>query len=324
MILRSDTSGVYNTIARKVKTDRFVDNNCEQGRTYFYKIKAIDYSDNISVCSDSVVAQTTDENALIANWQFDKILTDNTANHFDVKIGGTEKYVSTPALIKSGKSCLTLDGSSFVQLPYQIANMDEMTICMWVRWTGTSVGNRQRIFDFGNSTNQYMYLTPSNGSSMRLGIKNGGTEQFLDASKLVSSIWRHVAATIGKDSVKIYVNGKLAASTADITIRPSEFKPVLNYFGRSQYNDDPIFKGYLDDVRIYNHELSAAAIANVANDLKEDVNTDGAVDTQDILKIYSFIQTTTGEEVSAPDDVNADGTVDTQDILKVYEFIQEH
>ena len=53
----------------------------------------------------------------------------------------------------------------------------------------------------------------------------------------------------------------------------------------------------------------------------EDVNGDGSVDTQDVLKIYEYIQNST-ESDSTPGDVNGDGTVDTQDVLKVYEYIQ--
>ena len=56
----------------------------------------------------------------------------------------------------------------------------------------------------------------------------------------------------------------------------------------------------------------------------EDVNGDGTVDTQDVLKIYEFIQNSTGEDAASPADVNGDGSVDTQDVLKVYEYIQVH
>ena len=59
--------------------------------------------------------------------------------------------------------------------------------------------------------------------------------------------------------------------------------------------------------------------------LPEDVNGDGNVDTQDVLKVYDYIQNATGEGASsAAEDVNGDGNVDTQDVLKVYEYIQTH
>lgn len=56
--------------------------------------------------------------------------------------------------------------------------------------------------------------------------------------------------------------------------------------------------------------------------LKEDVNGDGNVDTQDVLMIYEYIQNSDGQDSTSPADVNGDGNVDTQDVLKIYEYIQ--
>lgn len=55
----------------------------------------------------------------------------------------------------------------------------------------------------------------------------------------------------------------------------------------------------------------------------EDVNGDGSVDTQDVLKIYEFMQNASSPE-GAAEDVNGDGSVDTQDVLKIYDYIQNH
>lgn len=62
---------------------------------------------------------------------------------------------------------------------------------------------------------------------------------------------------------------------------------------------------------------------SVLSTVAEDINGDGSVDTQDILKIYEFIQNSTAPE-GATEDVNNDGSVDTQDVLKVYDYIQNH
>jgi len=54
---------------------------------------------------------------------------------------------------------------------------------------------------------------------------------------------------------------------------------------------------------------------------KEDVNNDGIVDTQDVLRIYDFMQNSSASGAEK-EDVNGDGIVDTQDVLKVYEYMQ--
>jgi SUMO ligase MMS21 Smc5/6 complex component len=66
--------------------------------------------------------------------------------------------------------------------------------------------------------------------------------------------------------------------------------------------------------RMYFSLLSAVA---------EDINGDGRVDTQDVLKIYEYMQTSSTPD-GASEDVNKDGRVDTQDVLKVYDYIQSH
>ena len=51
----------------------------------------------------------------------------------------------------------------------------------------------------------------------------------------------------------------------------------------------------------------------------EDVNSDGIVDTQDVLRVYEQIQSSTYDESC---DVNADGVIDTQDVLRIYDAMR--
>ena len=52
----------------------------------------------------------------------------------------------------------------------------------------------------------------------------------------------------------------------------------------------------------------------------EDVNEDGNIDTQDVLRVYEEMQSTGYSEEA---DVNCDGTVDTQDVLLIYEAMRK-
>ena len=58
--------------------------------------------------------------------------------------------------------------------------------------------------------------------------------------------------------------------------------------------------------------------------IAEDVNSDGTVDTQDVLLIYDFIVRGQTVNASTSEDVNKDGFVDTQDVLSVYDYIIKH
>ncbi len=267
MVLRADKDADnWNTIARKLKTCWFVDNTCLQGHEYIYKVKAIDHSDNQSECSDEVLATPTGEPAMIARWHMDDNLLDETANMMDAAAYGQTGYTST--VHKSGEKALRLSGSNYVQLPYEVASTGELTVALWVNWTRSSGDTWQRIFDFGNGTSHYMFLTPDCGTGMRFAMKNGGDEQQVDCpARLASGTWKHVAVSIGQQKVAIFVDGEEVASSTAIGISPADIRPVLNYLGRSQFSADAYFKGYVDDVRIYNYALSAQEVQQVMGDL---------------------------------------------------------
>ncbi len=74
------------------------------------------------------------------------------------------------------------------------------------------------------------------------------------------------------NDVKIFVNGEEKASSSDITIRPADFKPALCFIGRSQYLNDPLFKGRIDDLRIYNYALSPDEIKADMEDLVNSID----------------------------------------------------
>ncbi|MBQ8676145.1 MAG: RICIN domain-containing protein [Bacteroidaceae bacterium] len=317
----------WNTIARRVKTNNYRDNRCRQGVAYKYKVKAMDYSRNHSAASDSVVATTNGERTLTAWWPLDGTLCDATVNAMDARINTEDRFTTLSTFIKQGTSSLsTTDAATFLQLPADIVSTDELTICMWMRWMGPSAGTGQRLFDFGSSPTNCMYLTPNNGTNMRLMFIAGGKEQYVDAPRIASSTWRHIAVTIASGRVCIYMNGALVAESTEITLRPTEIATVMNYIGRSQDGTVPFLKGYIDDIRIYNYALPAAAVGSIASQLNEDVNLDGAVDTQDVLAIYSkmlnWTDVAADSDLQFVEDVNHDGQIDTQDVLQVYEKMQ--
>lgn len=287
MILRAEQgTDSWNTIARKVKGTRFVDNTCLQGRAYSYKIKAIDRSDNQSVCSDEAAAAVAGSRAMIARWHMDGDMTDATENQMDAAVYGMPIY---SAAAKSGAKALLLGGSkSYVQLPYAVASTGELTVAMWVKWSSAS-NAWQRIFDFGNGTDSYLFLTPGNGNAMRFAIKNGGAEQVLDCpAQLATGTWKHVAVSIAQGRTAIYIDGEVAAESSAITISPADIKPVLNYLGRSQFTADPYFNGYLDDVRIYNYALDAAELQGVMTDLTNGIGTAAATTVDGAQREYDL------------------------------------
>ncbi len=260
IIIRGEADGSrWSTIARGITATSFTDNTCRQGHDYLYKVKAMDRSANVGTACEPVAAATTAEKTLVASWQFEGNIEDETVNMMDAVCSTTPRFMTEHAV---GDSALRLSGN-YLRLPYKVADMDEMTVAMWVRWTNPS-SSWTRLFDFGNGTDQYMFLTPGNGSVMRFAIKNGGNEQTVDAStSLQGSKWHHVAVTIGAGQTTIWVDGEAVGASSSVTIKPSDIHPVLNYIGRSQFDADPLFSGFIDDVRIYNYPLTAEELKSI-------------------------------------------------------------
>lgn len=250
----------WDVIGRMVADPLFIDNDCQPSTDYVYKVKAIDRSRNLSVASAVAEGRTAEDKALIARYTFEEHTADQTANTFDAVVPSSTSYNSLAK--REGNASIKFDGtSSYLRLPAAVTHHRQLTVAMWVSslnvtsaWT--------RIFDFGNGTDQYMFLTPSNGSEMRFVMKNRGEEQILRASSLIAG-WHHVAVTIGDDAVCLYVDGVEAARSTSMTLRPSDLNTVVNYVGRSQFAADPLFKGYVDDLRIYNYPLSASDIESI-------------------------------------------------------------
>lgn len=261
-ILRATASNEdWNTIARNVTDTTFIDNTVSARQTYSYKITAVDYSGNRSnKASDPVSACTTGDKELIASYPFENSLDDHTGHLMHSAHYGRATYSTG----KLGEKALQLNGTSnYLQLPTAIAHRKEMTIALWMKWY---LGNNwQRIFDFGNGEQQYMFLTPkADNGMMRLSAKNGGDEQRMDICKLKDTYaWQHIVITISEDCIVAYVDGEEKARSTDITIRTADFAPVFNYIGRSQFAADPMLKGDLDDVRIYNYALSASEVEGI-------------------------------------------------------------
>ena len=311
--------GEWNTIARNVAGTTFIDNTVSEGKTYMYKIKSVDQSLNRSnKASEEVSASTTGEKELVASYQFEKDLFDQTGHMMHAAHHGAPDYI----VDRNGEErdyALSLDGkSSYLQLPTAIANRQEMTIALWVRCK--EIKKWQRIFDFGNGENQYMYLTANaDNNLMRFAIKNGGDEQHMDICKMTSNVWKHVILTISNEGVTAYIDGQEEVSTTDITIRPSDFNPIFNYIGRSQFTSDPMLKADIDDVRIYNYPLSASEAENLYMGIEtnvENIATDATVTSVRYYTLDGVMHNAPQNGINVVRTEYSDGNITVEKILK--------
>ncbi len=168
----------------------------------------------------------------------------------------------------SGQLLLASNLQQYVQLPAGIlSTYTAVTIDAWASF-GPLPG-ACFFFGFGNisgaSGQQYIFAQPANGR-IAISASNYSGEQ--NTSPNPSGNWSgqtnlHVTAVFDPPHgyLALYTNGVLAAINTAITVPFTSVNDVYSYIGRSLYSPDSYYSVSLDEFRIYNGPLSAAAVA---------------------------------------------------------------
>ncbi len=205
---------------------------------------------------------------LVAYYAFENNTQDGSGNGYDATASGNPQYVPGPT---GYGMALEFDGAGdYVRLPIgsAIAAMTDITVSTWANFSDLG-GAWQRLWDFGNSDQVYMFVTPRMGTAgeLRFAIMAAGlAETNITATATLPSGWHHVAAVIDSASMtmKLYQDGKLVAE-GPTPLLPSDLgETTENYLGRSQFAADAYYAGSLDEFRIYNRALSEGEVLYLA------------------------------------------------------------
>jgi hypothetical protein len=168
---------------------------------------------------------------------------------------------------------LTFDGlNDYVTLPIGtlLSSSSNLTVATWVNWSGTG-GGWQRVWDFGTGTNNYMFLTPAQGTTgpMTFAIMSTTVaEKRFAAARPLPTGWHHTAVVIDGTAMTatVYMDGAVVSSSS-VAVLPKDLGVTnQNWIGRSQFTADGFFTGAVDDFRIYNRVLSAPEVRYLAGD----------------------------------------------------------
>ena len=166
-----------------------------------------------------------------------------------------------------GKSVWFNGGTSYVKMPDNVnEGIKDYTFSAWLNMTGLEKG-WQRIFDFGTGTDNYVYFgIPSNTKNLRAAYKiNGSDEWNLDAEGVTKlSEWMHVALVQEGKTVKIYVDGELAAEKECEHTLSDLGETRSNYIGKSQFTADPRLNAYADEISFTAKALSDEEIKKLS------------------------------------------------------------
>ncbi len=170
--------------------------------------------------------------------------------------------------------------ASYIHLPG--LNLQEGAFCAWIKILGEGSGNSyQYIISEGRDSN-------SIGTNIRV-TKAGTSLAFVTHGKTINinvelNKWFHIAGVFGDGKISLYKDGILSTSTTyttDTDYSQSNDKLVLGKmsYGYTQTANYFPFNGQLNDVRIYNHALSAKEVEEISKGLILHYKLDGSNET---------------------------------------------
>jgi hypothetical protein len=198
---------------------------------------------------------------MVAWWPFDDNAIDIRGGH-DGTLFGTTTY-------GLGEVLDAVQGDGFfdwVDIPddpdLSFCQTCPMSVEFWAYRTGSNDGHLLGKRAGCNGFPQNYQVLWAGPEQLQWGSDAGGvgTEAGFDALPL--NTWTHVAVTWNATtkSAKFYVNGVLNSTQTDATIVEQSSTLVDLSFGTIRGGESDFFAGPMDDVRVYNRELTAAEV----------------------------------------------------------------
>jgi Concanavalin A-like lectin/glucanases superfamily len=268
-VKRSLTNGgPYSIIAPGLTTTNYQDSGLAGGTIYYYVVSAVvSGSETANSAQASAATLSPTLGSLVHRYSFGESGGATVAD----SVGGPVWAGTLPngGTLSGGQLALASASQQYASLPPGIvSSLSNVTVMAWVNLA--SVSYWSRIFDFGNGTTTYMYLTPRNGFdyTMRFAISTSGAtgEQKINCPVAVNpGAWHQMAVSLNAGTGVLYLDGVAVGTNGDLTLNPSSLGGTAhNYLGKSQSGSDPYFNGSLDEFRIYNVALSSAEVAATA------------------------------------------------------------
>ncbi|RCX12204.1 GH43 family beta-xylosidase [Anaerobacterium chartisolvens] len=219
----------------------------------------------------------------ILEYKFDEAKTgnkilDTSGNNRTGTLSGNAAYVTDAG---KNSQVLYLDGTegSFAAFPQGFFDgRNTMTVSMDIK--PVTVSGNFFTFTLGKDTSKYMFLrTRDTESRNAITTSSYSNEQEVKATTAsVANRWMNIKLVITPSRMAIYKDGLMLGRNNNISISVQELGTgLMAYLGKSFYSD-PYFKGYFDNIRVYNRALSEAEIAQEAGLNNEPVRIISAED----------------------------------------------
>lgn len=226
-----------------------------------------------STASSSANATPPFTDGLIGHWSFNEITGSTTAAD---SVGGNTATLQGNAALREGKygNALYVDGTADYAIVGSPASLDNaiMSACAWVyqqtlvNWFGAIVDKSDYVTA---GFEMYTYDTKT-GPGMVGGWKNGAQLENVSGS-ISNNRWHHLCVSwsgenLNSSSISIYVDGVLNVATPSTTANGTvngDDSAIDLYIGGFPSGSIYDFRGYIDEVMIFNRPLTADDVAAI-------------------------------------------------------------
>ena len=248
-------NGVILTGETNAEYQRTVQSGDEES-TYYCEVTVTETARTIQSRTATLIVKE-----LLAHWSFDNSVDDETGNGNDGSLTGDPNYLT--GKVNEG---LFFDGSdTFVDLPDGFSNFSGgMTLTLWAQ--PTAAGNYARFIDWGNGPSSDNIFFCRVGSSATLGfnvyIGDTASTRVEASNALELNVWQFFAVTMDNTGdVVIYKNG-MPVATGTVNV-PTDITRTDCFIGKSNWTNDVLYEGLMDEVKLYNYPMSGLEIADV-------------------------------------------------------------
>ncbi len=199
-------------------------------------------------------------NGLMGYYMFNNNFSDSSSSHKHASPtspfygGGVDNKARTAASFKGSSYAFTQNSFDYRR----------KTVSIWLKPTDFNNITMVLCADHPGLTNGLFYINiEPNAVSKNLRISQGNA---FDTLTIEADVWSHLVITVDSPNYKIYINGnivKTGARTSNLTSNAGWNGTVI---GSNRVANGNYFKGYLDNLRIYNRVLDSVELLQLKHE----------------------------------------------------------
>jgi GH43 family beta-xylosidase len=203
----------------------------------------------------------------ILQYKFDETksgstIADTSGNNRTGSLNGNATYVKDT---EKNSQVLYLDGTTGTFAAFPQGFFDgRSTVSISMDIKPLTLSGDFFTFTVGKDNSKYMFLrTRDNESRAAITVNSYSNEQEVKATTAsTANKWMNIKLVITPTGMAIYKDGLMLGRNNSVSIQMSDLGTnLLAYLGKSFYSD-PYFKGYFDNIKVYNRALTETEIAN--------------------------------------------------------------